>query len=153
MVGEGVKLMYPPEAVENPLTIKISLEDPPKYYGLIVQRDLENDIMFGAPIINLTPNGHFFKKPVTLTTKFKIQNFKRGDVLVLNGTEAQDGKITWQDITHRSKFTKLDEFNTEVNIKIEHFSLVTALLRRTLIRTKEIVSRLNLLSFNYNMSV
>lgn len=153
VVGEGVKLMFPPEAVKNSLSITISLEDASKYYGLIVQKDLENDIMFGAPIINLTPNGHFFKKPVTLTTKLKIQNFKCGDVLILNGTEAQDGKITWQDITHRSKFTMLDEFNVEVNIKIEHFSLVVALLRMTLIRTKEIVSRLNLLSFNYNMSV
>ena len=150
MVGENVKLVCSPVAVDDPLSVKITLEDPSMHYGLIVQRDFENDVMFGTPIINLQPNGHVFKKSVTLTTKLKIIDFKRDDVLILHGTEARDGKITWYDITQNST---INETNAEVVIQIGHFSLITTLVKLTLILTKDIVCRFNLLPFSYIMSV
>ena len=152
MVGENVKLVCPPGAVDDPVSVKITLEDPSKHYGLIVQRDLENDVMFGTPIINLQPNGLVFKKSVTVTTKLKINDFKRDDVLILHGTEARNGTITWYDITQNST---INETNAEVVIEIGHFSLITALVKLqklTLILTKDIVYRFNFLPFNYMMS-
>ena len=150
VTGEDVKLVCPPGAVDRPVHVEITLEDPSRYCGLIAQKDLENDVMFCAPVIILRPNGHSFKKSVMLTTKFKIKNFNFDDVVILHGTEASDGRITWQDITHNSK---IDEPNAEVNIKTERFSFIWALLRLTVVRTKDIVTRLNLLAFNYIMSV
>ena len=153
VVRDNVRLVFPPGAVDDPMSVNITLEDPSKFYELIVQKDLENDVMFTAPIINLEPSGHFFKKPLALVTKFKIENFKWDDVLILHGSKPRDGKITWQDITCTSK---IDEPNAEVIIEIVHFSLVAVLVRfsrSTVIRTKEIISRLNLLSFNYTLSV
>lgn len=149
---DGVQLMCPPGAVDNPVSIKITLEDPVKYYGLVVQRGLENDVKFAAPIVNLQPNGHLFKKPVTLTTKIKIREGggRCKNVLVLHGTEARDGKISWQDISQKSI---INVGKKEVSIEIERFSLIANLLTLTRIRTKEIVSRLNLSPFNYTMSV
>ena len=146
---DGVRLICPPGAVENPVYINITLEDPVEYYGLIVQKGLENDIVFASPIVTLHPNGHLFKKPVTLTTKIKIDEGNDG-LLVLHGTGARDGKISWQDISQNlvTNVTK-----KEVSIEVEKFSFIWILLTLTRIRTKEIVSRLNLLSFSYTMSV
>ena len=148
--GEGVKLVFPPGAVDNSVFVNITSEDPSKYYGLILQKDLENDAIFGAPIINLHPTGHVFKKPITLVTKLKIKNFPKENMLILQGTEASDENITWCDITDKSK---VDETNSEVTIEIVHFSLIVMLLKLTWIRSKELVSRMNLLAFNYTLSV
>ena len=52
---KNIKLVFPPGAVENPVSVSISLEDPSRYYGLIVQNSLENDVIFGAPVIRLQP--------------------------------------------------------------------------------------------------
>ena len=156
VVGEGVRLMCPPGAVDNPVNVTITLVDPSKHCGLLVQKDLENDVMFCAPIISLQPSGHFFKKPVELTSKFSVKNFTRDEVVILHGTEARDGRIIWQDINHNAK---IDETHAELNIKTERFSIIIALLavavavRKTYIRTKDIVSRLNLMAFNYTISV
>jgi len=151
--GEEVKLVCPPGAVDKPLHVTVTLEEPSRYYGLIVQRDLENDVMLGAPVVKLQPNGHVFKKPATLTTKFKRKNFRSDDVLILNGTEARDGQITWEDITRTSTLSIRDDTTVRVSIEVEHFSLIVALFRMTLIRTKDILSCLNLLGFNYMMSL
>ena len=151
--GEKVKLVCPPGAVDRPLHVTITLEEPSKYYGLIVQKDLGNDVMFGVPVIKLQPNGHVFKKRAVLTTKFKMKNFRLDDVLILNGAEARDGKITWEDITRTSTLSILDDTTVKVSIEVEHFSLIVALLKMTLIRTKNILSCLNLLGFNYTMSL
>ena len=150
MYGEGVRLVCPSGAVETPVSVSITLEHPFKYYGLLVQKDLEKDVMFGAPIINLRPNGCFFKKPVTLITKFEIQGWKFSDVLILHGTEAGLGKITWEDITHSAK---TDEASQEVIIELNHFSRIAVLKRRTRIRLKDFVSRLNLHAFHYRLLV
>lgn len=154
VLGKDVKLMCPQGAVDDPVTVKITLEDPSKYYGLIVQRDLENDVMYASPIINLQPDGRVFKKPVTLTAKLKIESFRHSDeVLILHGTEARDGNITWRDITDNSE---IDEKNAEVIVEIEHFSIITALKRlqkMTTILARDIVYRLNVLPFHYTMSV
>ena len=150
MVGQNVKLVCPPGAVDDPVHLKITLEDPSKYYGLIVQRDLENDVMFGTPIINLQPNGHVFKKPVTVTIKLEINDFKRDDVVILHGREARDGTITWNDITQNAT---INETNAEVEIEIGHFSLIAVLMKLTLILTKDILYMFNLLPFSYIMSV
>ncbi len=147
---EGVQLMCPPGAVDNPVLIKITTEDPVKYYGLVVQRGLENDVTFAAPIVNLQPNGHLFKKPVKLTTKIKVGDVRCQDVLVLHGTEARDGKISWQDVSQKST---INVAKKEVSIEIERFSLIANLWTLTRIRSKEIVSRLNLSPFSYTMSV
>ena len=150
MYGEGVRLVCPSGAVETPVSVSITLEHPFKYYGLLVQKDLEKDVMFGAPIINLRPNGCFFKKPVTLITKFEIQGWKFSDVLILHGIEAGLGKITWEDITHSAK---TDEASQEVIIELNHFSRIAVLKRRTRIRFKDFVSRLNLHAFHYKLLV
>lgn len=148
--GEDVKLVFPPGAVDNSVSVNITSEDPSKYYGLIVQKDLENDAMFGAPIINLHPKGYVFKKPITLVTKLKIENFRKENMVILHGKEASDENITWCDITHKSK---VDETNAEVSIEIGHFSRIVTLLKLTWIRSKELASRMNLLAFNYTLLV
>lgn len=152
VTAKDVQLLCLPGAVDNPVSIKITLEDPMRYYGLVVQRGLENDIIFGAPIVNLLPNGHLFKKPITLTAKIKINEggFRCQDFLVLHGTEAKDGTISWQDITQSAV---INVPKNEVSIELERFSYIEFLLRLTRISTKEIVSRLNLMPFNYSMSV
>lgn len=150
MYGEGDRLDCPAGAVEIPVSVSITLEHPFKYYGLLIQKDLEKDVMFGAPIINLRPNGCFFKKPVTLITKFEIQGRRFSDVLILHGTEAGLGKITWEDITHSAK---TDEASQEVIVELNHFSRIVVLLRKTRIRAKDFVSRLNLHAFHYRLLV
>lgn len=151
VAGVDVELVFPPGAVVNPVTITMELEDPSKYCGLVAQKELENDVMFCQPIISLQPSGHFFKKPVTLTSKFKtVGKIKFDEIVVLHGTEVRDGRIIWQDITHQSQF---NERKSEVSIEIERFSIIASLWRLTMIRTKDIVSRLNLLAFNYSLSV
>lgn len=150
MYGEGVRLRCPAGAVENPVSFSITLEHPSKYYGLLVQKDLEKDVLFGAPTINLRPDGFIFKKPVTLITKFEIQSWKFSDVLILHGKEAGLGKITWEDITHSAK---TDEASQEVIIELNHFSRIVVLLRKTRIRARDFVSRLNLHAFHYRLLV
>lgn len=150
MYGEDVRLVCPAGAVEIPVSVSITLEHPFKYYGLLVQKDLEKDVMLGAPIINLRPNGCFFKKPVTLITKFEIQGWKFSDVLILHGTEAGLGKITWEDITHSAKS---DEASQELIIELNHFSRIVVLLRKTRIRAIDFASRLNLHAFHYRLLV
>ena len=108
--------------------------------------------MFGAPVINLEPSGHYFRKPLTLATKIESR-FRCHDVFILHGFKTREGNITWHDVTHNSR---IDEANAEVDIEIYHFSLIAILLRlgrSTLLCTKDIVSRLNLVPFNYTLSV
>ena len=149
MSADGVRLVCPPGAVDNPVYINITLEAPVKHYGLIVQKGLENDIVFASPIVSLQPNGHLFNKFVTLTTTIRIDE-GNGDLLVLHGTEARDGKITWLDISQNSI---INVEKKELNIEIEGFSLIWILWKFPQILTKKIVSRLNLLPFSYTMSV
>ena len=148
--GEGVRLVYPPGAVESSLNVNITFEDPSKYDGFLFRKGFQNVVTFGAPMINLQPNGYFFKKPVTLTTKFAIQDVKCSDVLALHGTDAGVGKIIWEDVT---KNTQIDEKNQEVTIDVEHFSRIAVLLRWYWIRTEDILSRFNLLAFHYTLLV
>ena len=152
LAGESVQLVFPPKAVDRSLTVYVTLEDPSKYYGQFVLRDLENDVMFGTPIISLEPSGHLFKKPLTLIGTFNM-NFDWNDVFIFHGSKSGGEKITWHDVTHNSK---IDEANTEVIIEIEHFSIIAILRklsRTTLLCTRDILSRLNLLAFNYTLSV
>ena len=152
LAGKSVQLVFPPKAVDSSLTVYVTLEDPSKYYGQFVLRDLENDVMFGTPIISLEPSGHLFKKPLTLIITFNM-NFDWNDVLILHGSKSGGEKITWQDVTQNSKINKT---NTEVIIEIEHFSIIAILCRlsRTTLRcTRDILSRLNLVAFNYTLSV
>ena len=150
MYGEGVRLLCPAGVVESPVSVSITLEHPSKYYGLLVQKDLEKDVIFGAPAINLRPDGFFFKKPVTLITKFDIQSWKFSDVLILHGKEAGLRKTTWKDITHSAKS---DEASQEVIVELNHFSRIVVFLRKTRIRAKDFVSRLNLHAFHYTLLV
>ena len=152
LLDENVKLICPPGAVDDSLSVSVILEDPSKYYGQFVLKDLENNVTFGAPIISLGPSGHFFNKPLTLKSMVDI-NFNWDDVLILHGSKTSGGKITWQDISHNSN---IDEANTGLVIEIEHFSIIAILYRlsrATLLCTKDIISRLNLLAFNYTLSV
>ena len=134
------------------MSVTITLEDPSKYYSLIVQKDLENDVIIAAPIVNLQPNGHSFRKPMKLTTSFKHMKWKWNgdDVFILHSTESRDGKVTWKDIT---KSSKINEAAGEVEVELKHFSLIMVLLRWTLIRSKDILSRFDLLSFDYTLLV
>ena len=147
VVGEGVKLDVPPGAVEKPVTISAAFQDPFSYYRLIVQKGLENDVVVAAPIIKLGPNGQVFKRPVKLTTKFTISDFKKTDVIVLLGTEGRNG-ISWEDVT---RYSKIDEACEEVTTEMEHFT--TQWVLRTFKRIKSIVCRLTSTSFHYTLLV
>ena len=150
LVGESVKLICPPAAVDNSLSVYVTLEEPSKYYGHLVLKDLENEVMFGAPIVSLEPTGRFFKKPLTLISKLNMK-VNRDDVLILHGSKTGGEKITWQDVTGKSK---MDEKNAVVVVEIEHFSVIAILYRlsrSTLLCT--IVTRLNVVAFNYTLSV
>lgn len=148
VVGEGVKLDVPPGAVEKPVTISAAFEDPFSYYRLIVQKGLENDVVFAAPIIKLRPNGQVFKIPVKLTTKFTVSDFKKTDVIVLLGTEGKNG-ISWEDVT---RYSNIDEACQEVTTEMEHFTTRWVLVR-TLIGLKHIGYWLTSTSFHYTLSV
>ena len=156
VVAKGVQVTCPPGAIntsESPLTIKITVEEPSKHYGLIVRKGLQNDVAFGAPIIDLQPNGQLFQKPVIVRTKLDAGEANCTiKFIILHGTKAENGKVIWQDVSHNSKF---DEEKSEVRVEIDRFSLIAVLrlLRSTLILTKDIVSRFNLLSFNYTLTV
>ena len=151
VIGENITLECPPGAVDDPVFVRITLEDPSKFYGLIVQKDLENDVScFGMPIINLQPNGLVFKKPVMLITKLRIENFESGKILILHGEEDKNEKITWYDISHKSK---IDETNLEVSVELGRFSVVAFLNRVGKIFVKDILARLNVMAFNYTISV
>ena len=139
---DGVKLVFPPKAVNVPLHIKITLENPSRYYGL-------NDVTFCAPMINLSPNGHFFEKPVTLTFDLNTKDFKCDSLVILHGKENKDGNIHWEDITHTSE---IDMKKAKVSTKVKGFSLFTALFKPTLIRAKGFLARLNIMEFNYTMA-
>lgn len=148
MSVNGVQLTCPAGAVDDPLNIKLKLQEPLKYYGLILNHGLENDLTFVAPIINCQPNGQTFKKHVTLTIALDRyeKEISTEALLVLHGTPATDGRIFWEDVTQGSKF---DLEKKELKVKIAQFSLIAVLLRLTWVHTKEIVTRLNLISFKY----
>ena len=132
------------------MSVYVTLEEPSKYYGHLVLKDLENEVMFVAPIISLEPTGRFFKKPLALISKLNV-NVNRDDVLILHGSKTGGEKITWQDVTGKAK---MDEENAEVVVEIEHFSVIAILYRlsrSTLLCT--IVTRLNMVAFNYTLSV
>ena len=150
---KNIKLVFPPGAVENPVSVSISLEDPSRYYGLIVQNSLENDVIFGAPVIRLQPDGLLFKKPVTLTAKFEIGDFACNDIVILNGREERGGMITWEDVTPNSVATTLDKPNAKVQIEMEHFSLTAILLTVVRFTQLHLLTRFNLMSFHYTLSV
>ena len=149
VAGEGVKLVVPPGAVEKPVAIFVAYEDPFRYYRLIVQKDLENDVAFASPIIKLQPDGQVFKIPVKLTTKFTISDFKKTDVIVLHGIEGRKG-ISWEDVT---PYSNIDEATEEVTTDLEHFSTRLVFVRRTLIGIKYIKYCLTSSSFRYTLSV
>ncbi|KAJ7388408.1 hypothetical protein OS493_037800 [Desmophyllum pertusum] len=136
---KGVKLTCPTGAVDDPVTIKLKLEEPYKYCGLIVHHGLENDVIFGAPVINCQPNGQMFKKHVRLTVALDNEiGRSTGALLVLHGAPTSDGKIFWEDITHNSRF---DLEKEELQVEINQFSLFAVLLRltkSTWVQTKEI---------------
>ena len=148
----GVQLTCPAGAVDNPVNIKLRLQEPRKYYGLILNHGLENDLIFVAPIINCQPNGQTFKKHITLITALDRyeKEISTEALLVLHGTPATDGRIFWTDVTRVSKFNLEKE---QLKVEIAQFSLIGVLLRLTQVRTKEIVTRLNLMPFKYTLLV
>ena len=151
MSVKGVKLICPPGAVDDPVTIKLILEETYKYSSLIVNHRLENDLKFGAPIINCQPNGQMFKKHVKFVIAVDSERENSTEAfLVLHGTPSGSGKIHWEDITRNSKF---DMENKELSVNIDHFSLIAVLVRLAWVQTKEIATRLNQISFKYMLSV
>ena len=150
---KGIKLVFPPGAVVFDVPVSISLEDHSKYYGLVVQNNLQNDVIFGAPVIRLEPDGLLFEKPVTLTVEFEKDNFSCDDIVILHGKEERNRMITWQDITPNSAVKKLKKPNAEVQIELQHFSLVAILLTLVRISRVHLLTRFNLMSFHYTLSV
>ncbi|XP_022805470.1 uncharacterized protein LOC111342641 [Stylophora pistillata] len=149
---KGVNLICPPGAVKDPVSIRLTLEEPYRYCYLIARCGLHNDVLFVSPIVNCRPNGQKFEKYVTLKVTLNRKRVKSdGDLLVLHGTRTgQSQIINWEDITNESKF---DLQTKNLEVRINQFSLIAVLARLTLVRTKEIVTRLNLMPFNYNLSV
>ena len=150
---KGITLVFPPGAVNFAVPVSISLEDHSKYYGLIVQNNLQNDVIFGVPVIRLEPDGLLFEKPVTLTVKFEKGNFSCDDIVILNGKEERSRMITWHDITPNSAVKKLTKPNAEVQIKLQHFSLVAILSTLVRISRVHLLTRFNLMSFHHTLSV
>ena len=151
---KGVKLICPPGAVDDPVAIKLILEETYKYCGLILNHGLENKLKFCAPIINCQPNGQMFKKHVKFV--IAVDNERENSIdafLVLHGTPAEGGKIRWEDVTRNSKF---DLENKKLSVNIDHFSIIAVLVRLASVawvQTKEIATRLNWKSFKYMLSV
>lgn len=154
VVGEDVHFFCPNGAIDKSdcnVAIKIHLEKPSRHCDMIVKNGLENDVTFITPVINLQPNGQVFKKPVTVTTKLATEtDASVSNVLILHGTQARDGKVFWEDITCQSK---IDLEKKELKVEINGFSLIAGLLRLTSILAKDVVTRLNLLGFNYTLSL
>ena len=148
---KGVKFVCPPEALDEPVVVKLILEEPYNYCGLILNHGLENHLKFGAPIINCQPNGQKFKKHVKFVIALDSEKENPTEAfLILHGTPTGGGKIHWEDITHNSKF---DLENKELSVNIDHFSLISVLARLAWVQTKEIATRFNLISFKYILSV
>ncbi|XP_022805472.1 uncharacterized protein LOC111342642 [Stylophora pistillata] len=145
-------MICPPGAVEDTVSIRLTLEEPYRYCYLTGRCGLLNDVSFVAPIVNCQPNGQKFEKYVTLEVKLNGKRVKSdSDLLVLHGTRTgQSQIINWEDITNESKF---DLQTKKLEVRINQFSLIAVLARLTLVRTKEIVTRLNLMPFKYNLSV
>ena len=136
------------------MTIKITVEEPSKRYGLIVRKGLQNDVVFGAPIMHLQPSGQHFRKPVIITIKLdEGKENCTNEFIILHGIESGNGDVIWQDVSHNSE---INAEKGELKVEIDQFSLIVVLnrlLTKTLILTKDIVSRFNLLSFNYTLTV
>ena len=147
---EGVELFWPSGALDDPETITLALEDHCKHYRLIFQRGLENDLSFGANVINLQPNGLKFNKSLTLKITLDKNKGLFDEWLVLHGKQATDGNVFWETITDHSRF---DLMNGVVTTEINGFSIITILLRSIRFRLKEIVTRLNIMPFKYTLSV
>ena len=152
MKVNGVQLTCPPGAVDNPVRIKLGLEEPYLYCGMVVDNGLQNDVIFATPIINCQPNGQVFKKQVTLTIALDSdkERFTHDALLILHGSQTNKGEITWEDITHNSKLV-LEK--NELEVEISQFSLIAVLVRLTWLHAKEIVTRFNFMSFKYTLSV
>ena len=153
--AEDVQVICPNGVIsesDDHVAIKIVLEKPSTHCDMIVKNGLINEVMFIAPVLNLQPNGQVFKKPVTLQTKLAIETdaFRPSDVLVLHGTQARDGKIVWEDITHQAI---IDPQKKDMKVETNRFSRIAALLRLTSILAKNVVTRLNLRGFHYTLSV
>ena len=146
----------PPGAInvsDSPVKMKITVDDPFKHYGLIVQKGLQNDVIFGAPIINLQPNGQLFQKLVSVTVKLDVWKKNCTDkIIILHGTKAGGGEIFWQDISHSSR---INLQKGELKVEVNHFSFIAVLrlLKTTWILTKDILARLNLSAFNYTLTI
>ena len=149
--GKLFLLKIPARAVSHPVSVQVTKEDPSKYYGLILRRNLENDVRLCAPILKLQPGGCQFRKPVTLSATYVINDCRCEDFLILHGTKQRDGEITWQDLTQNASIEKTFA-SVRVTIEIKGFSIIAAFLRLSVIRTKDIVTRLNLLAFSYTMT-
>ena len=156
MVAKGVQLVCPYGAIgvlDDPVLIKLTLEDPSTHCDMIVANGLKNDIMFIAPIINLQPNDQAFEKPVVVTTKLAINNdASLSDLLILHGTQLQagDGKIIWENVTHESY---IDLEKKELEVKVKKFSRIATFLRLTSILAKDVITRVNLLGFSYTLTM
>ena len=138
--------------MEDPVTIQLTLEEPYRYCYLITRCGFQNDLIFLAPIVKCQPNGQKFKNHITVKVLLSGKGVKsHGNLLVLHGTRTgQSQKPIWEDITDKSEF---DFEKQKLKFKISHFSLIAVLARLTWICTKEIVTRLNLMPFNYKLSV
>ena len=154
VAAESIQLTCPAGAIkksDEPVAIKVMLEKPSIHYDMLVNNGLENDVIFIAPVIRLQPNSQMFEKPVTVTTKLTIaENVFKGDILILHGTQGGDGKIIWKDVTHESK---IDLEKKKLQVEINRFSRIVALLRLTSILAKDVIARLNFFGFNYTLSV
>ena len=149
--GKLVLLKIPAGAVSHPVSVQVTKEDPSKYYGLILQKNLENDVRLCAPILKFQPRGCRFRKPVTLSVTYSINDCRCENFLIFHGTIERDGEVTWQDLTQNASIEKTFA-GVQVTIEIKGFSIIAALLRLSVIRAKDIVTRLNLLAFNYTMA-
>ena len=136
--------------MEDPVAIKITLEKPSTHLDMIVKSGLQNDVMFIAPVLNLQPQTVECSRNLTLTTALTIDKDSSRDVVSFHGTQNRDGKIVWEDVTHKSK---IDLENKKFTVKMDRFSRIAVLLKLTSILAKNILTRLNLLGFNYTLSV
>ncbi|XP_022786989.1 uncharacterized protein LOC111327144 isoform X2 [Stylophora pistillata] len=145
----GVELTWPPEAVDESVTIKLILQKPSKYCRMIFQSGLENDLIFGASVINCQPNGQTFNNSLTLRITLEKYRDKFKNLFVLHGRKNRSKDIIWEDITEISTF---DSSKNAVSTEIKGFSLIAVLLGSIWVNSKELVARLNFVSFKYTLS-
>ena len=145
----NVSVCVPPDSVQEQTEIKVTLEDSAVHYQPFFQANLQNKMIFAAPVIKLEPHGLAF--PIPATVRVELDKHKHPDdkVVVLHVVE-KEGKRYWEDVTDKSIFK---DGKNEVVIELMNFSFIEILFVEACVQIKHILTKLNILPIEYKLSV